>query len=169
MESLATCFLDYTQASESFSTHLKQSLQTMRSKGRRKLKIMPMTEAVIPLTAIVASVALAMVAIYFRHMRYHMYHRERMAAIEKNLPLPEDFFELPARPLDSAYLLRGLIWLAVGIGSVIFFVVMAMMEGDKDVYAVAALGLIPIGVGIAYLVTRRHELKKAAAEATAQS
>lgn len=139
----------------------------MRSKGRRKLKIMPMTEAVIPLTAIVASVALAMLAIYFRHMRYHMYHRERMAAIEKNLPLPEDFFELPARPIDSAYLLRGLIWLAVGVGSVIFFVAMALTEGDKELYAVATLGLIPVGVGIAYLVARWNELKKAADEPTA--
>jgi hypothetical protein len=128
---------------------------------------MPITEAVIPLTAIVASVGLAMLAIYFRHMRYRMYHRERMAAIEKNLPLPEDFFELPARPIDSAYLLRGLIWLAVGVGSVIFFVTMALTEGDKDLYSIATLGLVPIGVGIAYLVTRWNEMKKAAAETTA--
>jgi Domain of unknown function (DUF6249) len=122
---------------------------------------MPMTEAAIPLAAIVASVFLAMLAIYFRHMRYRMYHHERMAAIEKNLPLPEDFFELPARPIDSAYLLRGLIWLAVGVGSVIFFVTMALTEGDKELYSVATLGLIPIGVGIAYLVVRRNEMKRA--------
>lgn len=122
----------------------------------------------VPISAIVLGLAAVMLALYFRHRRYGMYHLERMAAIEKNLPLPEDFFELPARPIDSAYLLRGLIWLAVGVGIAIFFVVMALTEGDKDLYSIATLGIIPVGVGVAYLVTRRNELNKAAAETTAQ-
>jgi hypothetical protein len=129
---------------------------------------MPLSEAVVTITVIGLILAAVILTLYFRHRRYDMYHRERLAAIEKNLSLPEDFFELPARPIDSAYLLRGLIWLAVGIGMIAFFVTMGLAEGDRELFAAATLGLIPIGAGIAHLVVRRNELKKAAAETTAQ-
>lgn len=75
-------------------------------------------------------------------------HRERMAAIERGMELPvlpESFYQgvKPAR--RSSYLLPGLIWLFVGIG---LLVALGAVAGDEVRY----FGLIPIGVGLAFLI-----------------
>ncbi len=107
----------------------------------------------IPLVAIVLSLGLAMLGLYFRHRRHEMSHRERMAAIEKNMQLPDSFFQEPA-PASKTYLLRGIIWLAVGVGFVAFFAAVAIVK-SVEILAFAALGLIPAGVGLAYLFVYR--------------
>jgi len=110
---------------------------------------------VIPLVAIVLSLGLGMLGLYFRHRRHEMFHRERIAAIEKNMQLPDSFFQEPARS-SRTYLLRGLIWLVAGVGAVVFFVAMGFAERtDPEVFAAATLGLIPAGVGLAYLFVYR--------------
>ena len=109
-------------------------------------------EVFIPMVALVVIWAIAFVALYFRNRSRHLRHAERMAAIEKGIDLP------PEPGLGrNAYLLRGLIWLTVGIGTVIFFLALYFAERDRDELPVATLGLIPIGVGIAYLVVYRIE------------
>jgi fatty acid desaturase len=113
----------------------------------------------IPLSAVILSLCIAMFALYFRYRRHQMYHRERMAAIEKNMQLPEGFFEEPPTPTRT-FLLRGLIWLVVGVGMAIFFVALAISEGDRELFAMATLGLIPVGVGTAYLIVYKRESTK---------
>lgn len=45
---------------------------------------------------------------------------------------------------------------------IIFFVAMGFAEGDRELFAAAALGLIPAGAGIAYLVVyRKAEAERA--------
>jgi hypothetical protein len=67
-------------------------------------------------------------------------HRERMASIEKGLPVPPDPVKPPRRP--GSPLLRGLIWLGVGLG-------MVYSRLDDDF---SRLGWIPAAVGAAYLI-----------------
>ena len=76
------------------------------------------------------------------------HHKERLAAIERGMeipPLPEAFFKPLEKNGRPRHLLTGMIWLFVGIGVGLFLYAVA----DHDV---AAIGLIPAGVGLAFLV-----------------
>jgi hypothetical protein len=102
------------------------------------------------------------------------HHKERIAAIERGMeipPLPEAFFKPLEKNDRPRHLLTGMIWLFVGIGVGVFLYTVA---GDD----VAAIGLIPAGVGLAFLVyyfiEGRNELaeykaRAAASEAAKQS
>ena len=106
----------------------------------------------IPLTAIFMSLLIPIVyaIVDYRRRRdiVDANHRERMAAIERGMELPalpESFYQgiKPAR--RSSYLLPGLVWLFVGIG---LFVALGVVAGEEVRY----FGLIPIGVGLAFLI-----------------
>ena len=127
--------------------------------------------------------------LYLRYRRRELQHKERMAAIEKGVALP-DLTDIEAGP--RIYLLRGMIWLLGGIALSIFCVVVsattqfpksaeerfreantiARLGGtadqiqkaqndtsrqDRVPYAVSLIGLVPIGVGAAYLIFYRVE------------
>ena len=63
----------------------------------------------------------------------------------------------------NSYLLRGLVWLVVGIGISTLFAVMYRVEQDPGLLAMATLGSIPAGVGVAHLVVHRLQPKPAPA------
>jgi hypothetical protein len=86
-------------------------------------------------------------------------HKERMAAIERGIEppaLPESFYQATKPPRRSGYLLTGLIWLFVGIG---LFLALGAVAGED----VRLFGLIPIGVGAAFLIYYAVEGRKLAA------
>ena len=111
----------------------------------------------IPLVSIVLGIGMVIVVIVSKHRRQMQEldnrHRERMAAIEKGLDLPPDpVVEQAAvaerirgnRRAGSDYLLKGLIWLGVGIAlsvSDAFF-----GSGNRT------FGWIASAVGAAYLI-----------------
>jgi hypothetical protein len=112
----------------------------------------------IPLVSIILGVGMTIITILSRHRRQMQEldnrHRERMAAIEKGLDLPPDPAggdrdrapEIPRRQRrgGSDYLLRGLIWLGVGIALSVsdnFF-----GSGNRT------FGWIAAAVGAAYLI-----------------
>jgi len=75
-------------------------------------------------------------------------HRERLAAIERGMELPalpESFYQSIKPARRSSYLLPGLVWLFVGVG---IFIALGAIAGEEVRY----LGLIPAGVGLAYLI-----------------
>ena len=84
-------------------------------------------------------------------------HKERLAAIERGMdlpPLPDAFFQSIKPARRSSYLLPGLIWLLIGIA---LFIALGAVAGED----VRNFGLIPIGVGLAFLIYyfvegRRH-------------
>ena len=107
----------------------------------------------IPIFGIVFGCGIAMLAIYtsYRKRRdiYTLHHRERMAAIEKGVevpPLPEAFFTEDTTPYNPRRnLLKGLVWLFVGLT-----LLLALYQfGEEDA---AWFGLIPMGIGAAYLI-----------------
>jgi hypothetical protein len=85
-------------------------------------------------------------------------HKERLAAIERGMELPAlpESFYLAAKPRRSGYLLPGLIWLFVGIG---LFLALGAVAGED----IRLFGLIPIGVGAAFLIYHAVEGRKLAA------
>jgi hypothetical protein len=76
---------------------------------------------------IVAALAAAFVAyLYFRHIerlrRLEIVHQERLAAMEKSIPLPEfplDPPKIPPPPDPRAPLLHGIVWVALGVGAMV--------------------------------------------------
>ena len=136
-----------------------------------------------------AALGLFVYALYLRFRRRELQHKERMAAIEKGVALP-DLTDIEAGP--RLYLLRGMIWLLSGIALSVCLLVasattrfpksaeerfreaneIARLGGTADQiqqaqndtsrqdrlpYAVSLIGLIPIGVGVAYLIFHRVE------------
>ena len=108
----------------------------------------------IPGVAIVMSLAIPIVAIISdfakRRKIYELHHKEHLAAIEKGVELPPLPVELVgAYPKGRPrYLLRGLVWLFVGLGILIALAGVTRSEAEK----VWMLGFIPTGVGLAYLI-----------------
>ena len=126
----------------------------------------------IPIIAIIMGIGIAMLAIFLQYRKrketFALYHQERMAALEKGVelpPLPDYLVTDDARPLrpyhPRRYLLKGLIWLFVGIGLGVALWACADWEP-------ALFSLILIGVGLAYLIYYFVEGKKEA-EALDQS
>jgi len=111
---------------------------------------------IIPIAFFLCAAVVAIAAMSFRQKRRELIHRERLALIEKGVEIPPALLADSAAPTASSCLLRGLIYVLVGVALSIFFVAMALAEGDKEMYAVATTGLISVGVGIAYLVCYRR-------------
>lgn len=101
----------------------------------------------IPLSAIVLGISAAIVGIVSRHrqllQRTDLRHKERMAAIERGVELPPDPPEMEAR--RPRFLLKGLVWSFTGVA---VYIVLDALAGTEE----AKLGLIPVAVGLAYLV-----------------
>jgi len=83
-------------------------------------------------------------------------HKERMAAIEKGLELPPESLPQPAQmPPRARYLLRGLIWLGIGL---------AVTFGVHERFGTqtGSFGWIAVAVGAAYLIFYFVEGRRAA-------
>lgn len=138
-----------------------------------------------------------MPSLILRYRRLELRHRERMVAFDKGIPIPPDPPETGATTLES-YQLRGLIWLAAGIGvSLMLFIMMPMVAGHDSralffqeqnlkqagytkeeirealrteetrievqrerTRGLAALGIVPIAVGSAYLFFYYEQRKR---------
>jgi membrane-bound metal-dependent hydrolase YbcI (DUF457 family) len=115
----------------------------------------------IPITAIVMSLLIPIVFTITDYRRrrdvVEAHHRERMAAIERGMdipPLPESFYNPIRRSRGPRYLLTGMIWFFIGVA---LFIALGAVTGEE----VRHFGLIPAGVGLAFLiyyfVEGRHE------------
>ena len=71
-------------------------------------------DALLPIVFLIVACMVVFGAFHFRHKAREFRHTERMAALEKGMELPPE----PVQPVlgPKAHLLRGLIWLFVGIG-----------------------------------------------------
>jgi hypothetical protein len=138
-----------------------------------------------------------------RYRKRELQHKERLAALEKGMALPD---LSPEGQVWSprVYLLRGMLWLFGGIAVVAFLGAISaatqtaprleerlyraknlrdigaseeqikkVMDDDAPVKdmpgAVALLGLVPIGVGLAYLIYYRVESKSGLPEVRRES
>jgi hypothetical protein len=117
-----------------------------------------MSEEIIPLFGIVFSIGGPVVAlIIWFTLNYHkrrklmeLHHAERMAAIERGMeipPLPIELIDGRSTPKRRrTALLPGLVWFFIGLA----FVVGALSRGGEEIPVFA--GLIPLGIGLAYLI-----------------
>jgi len=114
----------------------------------------------IPIVAIAFSLGLAMLGLWTDHQRRtqkleHL-HRERMAAIDKGIPLPQnpDADRPDEKKTNPARLLRSGV-LLVGLGIVLYFAI----DGAGG-HEGALFGLIPATIGLANLAYAAVLFKK---------
>jgi hypothetical protein len=125
--------------------------------------LVPLMAMSIPIVAIVGGIAAGIVRMMQRQRAFEMIQRERIAAIERGLD-PDKIASL-RRPVfvddDNVYvdphvaterrrqglLIGGLVTLFVGVAIAIF------LRGVTDEHDVWTVGLIPMAVGVALLVS----------------
>jgi hypothetical protein len=78
-------------------------------------------------------------------------HDLYLKSLEMGQTLPENFFEKPVQKSGISNLKSGILWLSVGLGFVLYF----LLINEKDALIV---GIIPTFVGIGYLLV--HFLDK---------
>lgn len=146
------------------------------------------------LLVLLAILAFLALALYLRYRQGVLRHNERLTALEKGVPLPDLAGEKPKAPFTPRiYLLRGLLWLFVGISiSLVMLSFSLSTQHEPDMtyrlwsvrsmrengateeqvkqylanpgrerngmpIGVASIGLIPIAVGVAYLLFYKKE------------
>ncbi|MFT3752389.1 MAG: DUF6249 domain-containing protein [Paludibacter sp.] len=85
--------------------------------------------------------------------RYDIY----MKSIEMGQSVPEHFFDEPKKANAPSNLKKGILWLVIGLGIVISFLVINEKDG-------LIIGIIPCFVGIGYLLV--HQLDKPKTDST---
>ena len=114
---------------------------------------------------IVVALAAAVVAyLYFKHRererRFDIIHQERLAAMEKGVPLPElPLDPLPGRPGDPhAPLMHGVVWAAFGFGSMLALHLTGSNVGGVALWpAPLPLALLGVGLMLYYALTVERE------------
>jgi hypothetical protein len=116
----------------------------------------------IPLTAVFMGLLIPIVyaVLDYRRRRdlVQAHHKERLAAIERGMdipPLPEAFFN-PMQNRRPRHLLTGMVWFFIGLA---LFPALWFVAGHD----VAFFGLIPAGIGMAFLIYYAVEGKHEAA------
>jgi hypothetical protein len=114
---------------------------------------------------IVAAIAVAFVAyLYFRHIerqrRLEIVHQERLAAMDKGIPLPEfplDPPKVPRPPDPRAPLIHGIVWLTLGGGAMLALRLIGPQENLPALWPLPLpIALLGLGLMLYYaLVSER--------------
>jgi hypothetical protein len=151
---------------------VKQNVSTPGLNLRKDIPVSDFTnpvEIIVPIIAILLPVGIIAVIGYFKNKEREMIHRERMVAMEKGLQPPPDIGEMPPREVLQAVekltqarprncLLRGLIWLFVGLGAFASMYVFPasweqrLTHGPLSLVPLPFLAFIPAGIGVAFLI-----------------
>jgi hypothetical protein len=94
---------------------------------------------------------------------------ERLAAIARGIappPTPAELAIMHGRPNSSLarrranIRLSGIVLLGTGVGLVLFFIVLSSILQVRNVLCGAAVGLIPLAIGVAFLIDTRIQTRE---------
>jgi hypothetical protein len=94
---------------------------------------------------------------------------ERLAAIARGVPVPPTMEEIALtrnEPTPNALRRRGsvrmggIVLVSSAVGVMLFFALLAMILGQREVYSGVACGLIPLGIGVGLLIDARIQTKE---------
>jgi len=129
---------------------------------------------IIPVAGCAMTLGIVVAGVWSGARANELKSQERLAAIARGLPLPPTVEELAiihGKPSVDSTRRRGnvrragIVLLGCAVGLILFFIALAAVLQERDVLCGAAVGLIPLGVGIGLLIDARiqtRELEEAA-------
>ena len=103
---------------------------------------------IIGLVAVIMSLGVPLGALYTYYRVRKLRSEERLAAIARGVDIPmEPELNQAARSRRS-----GILLVSGAIGFIVTFGLIAQIQADRDIWTVAALGIIPLAVGVGYFV-----------------
>ena len=103
---------------------------------------------IIGLVAVIMSLGVPLGALYTYYRVRKLRSEERLAAIARGVDIPmEPELNQAARSRRS-----GILLVSGAIGFIVTFSLIAQIQADRDIWTVAALGIIPLAVGVGYFV-----------------
>jgi hypothetical protein len=102
----------------------------------------------IGLVAVILGMGVPLGALYTYYRVRRLRSEERLAAIAQGV-------EIPMEPeLNQAGRSRraGILLVSGALGYILTFGLIAQLQGDRDLWTVAAFGIIPLAVGIGYFL-----------------
>ena len=119
------------------------------SSGIQQELIGALAGGLITIAVIIMIIAIVWIRQRTRRLLDKMAHEERLAAIEKGVPVPVQ--PLPP-PRQKNYVMRGMVWMAIGLG----LLAIAWSEADFPLGVGAIFVLIGLAILIAHLLTTRR-------------
>lgn len=106
---------------------------------------------IIGLVAVIMSLGVPLGALYTYYRVRKLRSEERLAAIARGVDIPvEPELNQAARSRRA-----GILLVSGAIGFILAFGLIAQVQADRDIWTVAALGIIPLAVGVGYFVDWR--------------
>jgi len=106
---------------------------------------------IIGLVAVIMSLGVPLGALYTYYRVRKLRSEERLAAIARGVDIPmEPELNQAARSRRA-----GILLVSGAIGFILTFGLIARVQADRDIWTVAALGIIPLAVGVGYFVDWR--------------
>jgi hypothetical protein len=106
---------------------------------------------VIGLVAVILSLGIPIAAMYTYYRVRKLRSEERLAAIARGVEIP-----MAPEPSQAVRSRRsGILLISGAIGYILMFGLIARVANEPDTWAAAAVGLLPLCVGIGYLVDFR--------------
>src|SRR5690349_6652476 len=106
---------------------------------------------IIGLVAVIMSLGVPLGALYTYYRVRKLRSEERLAAIARGVDIPVE----PALNQAARSRRAGILLVSGAIGFIVAFGLIAQVQADRDIWTVAALGIIPLAVGVGYFVDWR--------------
>jgi hypothetical protein len=110
----------------------------------------------IPIVFLIGAFAVGIVAMILNGRAKERRHRERMYLAEKGMDIPPELYEVQKQEVKENGYKGGRIWLII-LGLLCIFIglsVMIMLFARGEPHD-ATGGIVPIGIGIAFLISER--------------
>lgn len=117
----------------------------------------------IPIVFMLGAFAVGIVAMYLNAKAKERRHRERMFLAEKGMDIPAELYEVQKQEVKENGYKGGRIWLII-LGLLCIFIglsviIMLSLRGEAHD---ATGGIVPIGIGLAFLLSERIVARMAA-------
>lgn len=117
---------------------------------------------IVPVAGCVVGIVAIIAGIWLDAQKRRLKSEERIAMISRGVPIPEIERMLgvgeekppikdPLRSLSNARR-TGIVLVSVGVGLTLFFVALSYILQERDVLAGAAVGIIPLAIGIGFFI-----------------
>lgn len=110
----------------------------------------------IPIVFLIGAFAVGIVAMWLNAKAKERRHKERMYLAEKGMDIPPELYEVQKQEVKENGYKAGRIWLIIlGLLCIFIGISVAIMLSVRGQTYDATGGIIPVGIGLAFLVCER--------------